>query len=335
MHPIPFLLLGLLASTSQDSSNKSAAQEEREAADPKHIQELIRDLGGEPSVREHARRALRQIGQPAIPALQKAASDPDAERALSARSILLDLMAKEGTIPKGQAEVRLFYHDWSRGIDLKRDENGSLTLTVPREGPEGKREFKTYRADSLEDFKKQYPDIAKEYDIDKLASPAEVSKDMHQEWKRLKDRLGIDSSESRPPFESGESGDLERWFERKEKDLRKRLEDWNEEESSAPEGPTFGVTVGPIGAPLQAQLKLPEQSGLLVYGVRPGSLAEKSGVRQYDILTTLNGQPVNVSSIKEKLKKALSSDHFSLDIVRSGSKQALEVRPSSTQKTKP
>src|SRR6185436_9911799 len=76
--------------------------------------------------------------------------------------------------PKPEQDLRAF--------SLAIAGDGSVTLKV-REGKD--REEKTYRAKSLEDFKKQYPEIAEKYHLDVVSDgeKAPVGKDFDV-WKR-------------------------------------------------------------------------------------------------------------------------------------------------------
>lgn len=285
-------------------------------ADPKHIDQLIQDLGGTVQQRDKARAELRKIGKPAIPALKNATRDADAERAMAARALLLDLMGQEPQSGKG-SDVRVVYHDWANGIDFVRDADGHITLTVPEHDREGgKRRFKTYRADSLEEFQKQYPEIAKKYDVEKLASPERVTEQVRKDWEAMKKQLGIDGQDS---------ADLESPTEKQEQDLQKHSADGAD--GTSPKH-ALGILVAPAGPALRAQLGLPGQGALVVHGVQPGSLAEKSGLKPYDVLTQLNGKPIeDAKTFRADLEKAMSMDRFSLGIVRGGKAQTIEVTP--------
>jgi PDZ domain len=328
--PILLLALGTWAASSQSQAAAPSSPSDQERADPKRIEQLVRDLGGNQETREKARRELRRIGQPALPYLKKAAGDADAERAMAARSLLLELLGQGDKPSKTVPDVWVLYHDWANGIEFKRDENGHVSLTVPEKNASSdKREFKTYQADSLEDFKKRYPEVAQQYHVEKMGSPETVSEELRHEWEQMKERLGIGRDQGRSPGISGDPREVESWIERQEKNIEKRLKDWDESgpSRSAPQGRTLGVLVGPAGPGLRTQLHL-EEGALVIHDVEPGSLAEKSGLRKYDVLTRLNERPIeDVKSFRGDLEKALSSERFSLDIVRGGKPEKVTVTP--------
>lgn len=78
----------------------------------------------------------------------------------------------------------------------------------------------------------------------------------------------------------------------------------------------LGIAVEPISADLQKHLGI--SNGLLVRRVQPNSLAEKSGIRPYDILLKIDGRPIQgVEDILSAMKR-LSTKPFELTILRKG-----------------
>jgi len=325
--------LALMSSPAAQAApgESQAPKADQGAAAPEHVKDLIRDLGGDQAERDRARAELLRMGESAVPYLEKAAKDPDAERAMSARSLILEIMDRTGKPAKPAPDVRVVYHDWGKGIYFVRRENGHVLLRVPEANAQsGKREFKDYSATSLEEFKTKYPEVAKKYDVDKLASPEALSERVHRDWEEAKKRLGLghESEEGTPRA----SGDLESWWSRHEEMMRRRLKEWDEGESKrpqAPSGPSFGVLVAPAGPALLAQLGAGVHTGLVVHEVKPGSIAEKAGVQKYDVITTLDGKPVqDFSSFRDRIERELaSSNHFSIDVYRAGKPQKIEVNP--------
>jgi hypothetical protein len=303
------------------------AQDSQDKADSARIEQLVRDLGGDAKTRDEARRQLQGIGKQAIPYLKEAASDKDAERAMAARKLLLEMLGKDAKAGESTPDVRVIYKDWSKGIEFLREESGRIKLTVPeQESPASKRTFKTYEADSLEDFKKRYPEIAKTYEVEKLASPESLSKDAMAEWRRLRERLGLDAD--------GDRGNMEDWIERQQREMERHLRGWDQDGSLRP-GKELGILVSPVPSALRDQLGLKEHEGLLVHRIQSGSLAEKSGVRPNDILLRLEGRDIkDVQTFRKDLEKALSTDHFTLEAMRGGKNKTLEVTPKPSKPAK-
>jgi len=334
--PVLFSVIAVLAlaplcpaQAAQDGSQ--APKADPGAAAPEHMKDLLRDLGGDPQHRDRARAEFLRMGESALPYLQKAAKDPDAERAMTARSLILEIMDRSGKPAKPAPDVRVVYHDWGKGITFLRREDGHVLLRAPEANAQtGKREFKDYSASSLEEFKTKYPEVAKKYDVDKLASPEALSEQVRRDWEEAKKRLGLGQEGEEGP--SRAPGDLDSWWKRHEDLMRRRLKEWDEEESKGartPSGPSFGVLVAPAGPALLAQLGSGVHAGLVVHEVKPGSIAERAGVRKYDVITTLDGKPVqDFSSFRDRIEKDLAaSEPFSIDVYRGGKSEKIEVHP--------
>jgi serine protease Do len=87
-----------------------------------------------------------------------------------------------------------------------------------------------------------------------------------------------------------------------------RLEDRSEavaSDKSEPEGRgRFGVAVEPVTAELARELGLKKAQGVVVRQVRPGSPAADAGIRQGDVITEINRQPVRtVDDLRQALEK--------------------------------
>lgn len=242
-------------------------------------------------------------------------------------ALLASVPGQDPTPKQGDTDAgtRIIYRDWAKGIDFRRDENGHITLTAPdpKEESSGKRSLKTYEAKSMQEFKSKYPDVAKRYDLDRFASPQSLAKELEEEWQKMTEG----SSAEKPEGDSGK----ESWIDRHQKQMEKQLRDWDDgaAPSRAGQGKTLGILVAPVPPALRSQLGLPEDEGLVIHRVQVGSLAEKSGLQQYDVIRRLNDRPVRDSaSFRKDVEKALSGDRFSLDILRGGKPSKIEINPS-------
>lgn len=113
-------------------------------------------------------------------------------------------------------------------------------------------------------------------------------------------------------------------------------------------GHTRGVTLGILGTTVDQsiakEMNLPDgQQGVLVEQVKPGSLAEKVGLRGGtktvtlngqkvliggDVITALNGQPVaGIEELKAMLSQLLSDQELTLAILRDGSELEISLQP--------
>ncbi|HLY10587.1 MAG TPA: PDZ domain-containing protein [Planctomycetota bacterium] len=313
-----------------DAPQTPGSPADRQNQDRGRIEGWIRDLGQNDAQGEAAKKELLRIGPPAIPYLKEAAKDPDAERALAARGLLRQLAEGKDRRREGMGEVTVVYHDWPRGIDFTREENGHLTLTVPEKNAAGKREFKTYQADSLADFTKRYPEVSRTYHVAALASPKDLSEEMRRQWERVRDWLGLEGR-------SGEDDEraLDTWLEREENRLEQHWDACPNPEESTDGGKhqaTLGVLVSAAGPTLRSQLGLGESGALVIHSVSPKSVAEAAGLRKHDLITRLNDQPIkDAASFREEVAAAIQKGPFTLGILRSGKSQTMTVKPSEVQ----
>lgn len=101
------------------------------------------------------------------------------------------------------------------------------------------------------------------------------------------------------------------------------------------EGPdatnALGLTTGPTNAVLRSQLSIEGNEGLVVNRVRPGSWAEKSGIKLYDVIAAIDGRPVKSA----RDLKPLSEKKCKLELYRRAKLETLEVGPSQPGATTP
>jgi Do/DeqQ family serine protease len=89
----------------------------------------------------------------------------------------------------------------------------------------------------------------------------------------------------------------------------------------------LGVTVQGINSELAASLGLSEVKGALVSAVSEGSPAEKAGVKRGDVITQLNGQPVQDSnSLRNHVSRLKPGSTVTLTLVRNGEQRQVSVK---------
>jgi S1-C subfamily serine protease len=100
-------------------------------------------------------------------------------------------------------------------------------------------------------------------------------------------------------------------------DLRARLDGLTRGE--VPERRRLGVALAPSGVArrLRRSVGLPERDGLLVRGVEPGGPAERSGIRQGDLLVSAGGQSVtSPDDLQRALQGLGTEDALEVGLVR-------------------
>ena len=96
-----------------------------------------------------------------------------------------------------------------------------------------------------------------------------------------------------------------------------------------PGGRELGVKVQEIGETLRDQLSLKENEGVLVTEVKPGSVAEKAGLKEHDILIKLEGKTVTDRwQFRADVLSALGKPEFDVEILRAGKKETVKVKTS-------
>ncbi len=89
----------------------------------------------------------------------------------------------------------------------------------------------------------------------------------------------------------------------------------------------IGATVGLITPEMQRSLQLPNRKGAYIVSVNPGGPAASGGLRDGDIVLTLNGQEVqNNTDLTRRVGQANPGDTLRMEILRDGRRQTINVR---------
>ena len=273
-------------------------------------EDLVAKLGAdEYGVRERATKDLIAMGDKAVPALRKALESEDLEVRMRAgralRAIQIGGTPVEKELKAGEETPReaLPGNTLTRSVEIQM-QNGKVRVKV-RTIEDGKEKTRTYVGDSIEALRKKHPELRKLL-ADVHISTARDPFDLDRVWKQ---------------FGRGGAGqDWKKWQE----DIRKQMEEvrrfereffkqWRTrrlpgefEWFNADAGARLGVYVLDPDPVVDAQLQLRGQ-GLVVRRVKPGSIADKLGLRRYDILTELNGKPIVTRKAREILAEALKT----------------------------
>lgn len=310
-----------------------------QGADEQKMRDLVRDLGAdEYSVRDRAEADLRTLGDSAIPALREAVEDKDPERALRARRILEDLNKRK---QQGRSRTWMTYRDLGRGFTFETHPDGKVELTLKEPG---KKEPRTYRADSLDDFKRKYPDLASKYDVENLGPKEkwtffDESKNAWEAWRKRFDEDECWNLQPFgwivPPWFPFGSESLDSWMKERRKELEKvpkigppPAEGTRKDESGKPQ---LGITIERVGNALADQLGLRSDEGLVISEVNPTSTAERAGLRKHDILLKVNGKALtSPEQLRRDVQEGLNKG-MELEILRRGKREALRIDPSANK----
>jgi serine protease Do len=94
----------------------------------------------------------------------------------------------------------------------------------------------------------------------------------------------------------------------------------------------LGMMIQPITPDLEASFNLKDTQGALVAGVEPGSPAAKSGIKEGDVITSIDGKPVtDATGLALSVSAVPPGTELHLDIVRNGE----PVRIVATTTTRP
>jgi C-terminal processing protease CtpA/Prc len=231
------------------------------------------------------------------------------------------------------SKTKLFVYDSEKGMTLRVKDDGKVELTVKEEKAD-----KTYSADSAQEFEKKYPEIVKKNGIQKYLRPqgGATQEDFEKWWaERLRQ---LPKMPELKPFDEEFKKLIEEQRKRMDefgKEFQKRFSDPNPgvppppvpAPAPAPAGREFGVKIDSVGETLRDQLSLKEGEGVLVGEVKPGSVAEKSGLKQHDIILKLDGGVVGDKwGFRKDVLKALEKPEFELEILRGGKKETLKAK---------
>jgi serine protease Do len=101
-----------------------------------------------------------------------------------------------------------------------------------------------------------------------------------------------------------------------------------EEEGEVEEEAGFGIGLDDITPDIARRLELPRStSGALVTDVAPGSAAAQGGLRRFDVITQVNGQPVTSASDASRKLQAIASGRLArILVLRGGQELGLAIR---------
>ncbi|MDR2674856.1 MAG: trypsin-like peptidase domain-containing protein [Opitutaceae bacterium] len=90
----------------------------------------------------------------------------------------------------------------------------------------------------------------------------------------------------------------------------------------------LGVSVDSLGGELAGILGLPRDTrGVIITDLTPGGPAEQAGLRRYDVLTAINGQPVaTFQELRLQIARQPPGSEIAINLLRDGKEQRLTAR---------
>ena len=240
-------------------------------------------------------------------------------------------------------DTKLLVFDSAKGITLRVRNDGKVELTLREEDKEsGKKTSKTYTAANADEFRAKHPELMKKYDLGQhlnAHSKGLGQDDFDEWWKQLK--RGVPGLGPVPGLDQPFTEEFQRFME-EQKDLFGRLKrpfrgpapeqpprETPPQQAPIPGGRELGVKVEAVGETLRDQLSLKEAEGVLVTEVKPGSLAEKAGLKHHDLLLKLDGKPVTDRwQFRADVLVALGKPEFDVELLRAGKRETVKVKTS-------
>jgi hypothetical protein len=187
----------------------------------------------------------------------------------------------------------------SGGREIEIDSNGERTkVRVTERGKDGRPVTREYEGKDLEQIKREHPELAPllgSFGVVSLRlGPTQLFRD------RLRPKKGAGPGTSpRPPVVTPRP--------------------------TAEQG-AFGIRARVVPEVLASQLLLAPKQGMMVERVVPGSQADALGLRQYDIVMSVNGQPVTDLHTAIGILKMSAEDSapLTLEVIRAGKRMMLK-----------
>jgi hypothetical protein len=318
----------------------AAAQEADPAAD------LIKQLANdEYAVREAATKKLVELGDKAVPELEKALKSDDLEVRLRAGRALRAIQGK-GPERKGEAKKPAPDRTDPLGPGGKivgtslSITKGKVKLKVTRI-ENGKRVTKEYEGTSIEELKKRHPelkDVLGNFRVTRRRDLKGLTVDMDKFWKDFNKDFGKGFDKD---FWKTWQRDLEkeaarlremsnRW--RKQWEQQRGKDEWRSGTNRfanpwlVQRGTRLGVTAMKASPVLDAQLGL-RGRGIVVATVAKNTPASRLGLQRYDILLELNGVAIRgVNDVAVALKRHKQGEKLTATVIRRTAETKLETK---------
>jgi S1-C subfamily serine protease len=88
----------------------------------------------------------------------------------------------------------------------------------------------------------------------------------------------------------------------------------------------LGVVVQQVTSDIAQTMRLPENRGVIVSQVQPGSAAARAGIQQGDVITAFNEEPINESNeLRNRVATTPPGANVTLTIYRASGEQQLRL----------
>lgn len=197
----------------------------------------------------------------------------------------------------------------SQGLSMQIGPDGAVRVEVKSKNDKGEVESKTYEAESMEEFERQYPGVLQQNGFGGglgLRFFPDVDMPMVQRW-------------SVPPM------DRQRWFALPGNPERLQFDNVGE---PPPAGSRLGVTIRQsIPDELREHLGLDANTGLMVETVQPDTLAEAVGLQRGDIVTKIAGHSIGSAQDVQKVLSAIEAGtNVDVTFLRKGVEKTVGAR---------
>ena len=325
------VIIGNQSSTGGPAGQPTPAKDDPKV-DVEQIKRLIKDLDADDiAVRDKATDELKKTGKPALSYLEESAKSESPEVAWRSKIIINAIKkAEQKNEPQPDAPVsrkigptiRQFGNNFSitlqgatpgtRSFSMSQDGSGKIAVNIIEYDKDGKQNTKTYEANSTEEFKQKYPEIAKEYGIGENPKTTieipdfdfdDIFKDLGRSWdKRLEDEVNR----------------LKDMFNKKGNQSPKTSRPEAEDEDSLPPRSTT-LTTTDLGFSMEETDK-----ELLINNVELNGLGAQIGLKKGDVIVSVNGVVVdNLWQCRRQIKTALAKGRVSLVVIRENKKETL------------
>jgi len=205
-----------------------------------------------------------------------------------------------------------FGHDSDRSMEMRVGPDG-VTIEITETNGDGESETKRYQAPDMESLREKYPEVAQRY-LDGGSGGTTF-------------RFWSDGS----PFKGMEMPDMPE-FERMEMPDMPEFDRMMPGQMPMPfgempgrQGPMLGVMVSELDEEALSELGIDHEQAMEVQQVLPGSLAERLGIAEGDVLLEVNGDPVgSPADVSRALAEA--GDDLRVDVHRDGEAVTLKHR---------